>query len=300
MPSPAISIERLSKRYPKSTEYALRDLSLSVQPGEVYGFLGANGAGKSTTIRLLLNFIQPSSGTARIMDDDIVTDRVNAKRHIGYLSGEITLYSKVTGRQFFDFLTRLQPLKHADYLDSLIKRFDVEVDKPLETLSKGNRQKIGLVQAFMHEPDVLILDEPTSGLDPLMQEEFFTLLKEAKQRGVATFFSSHNLAEAQRVCDRVGIIKHGKLIHEQAIDRSSSLSKPIFRITVSKAADLKRLIKDPHLHFVSQADSMTVLMQPKAILSQSLAAVSVYDLTSFISQVPDLENEFMEFYGDGS
>ncbi len=298
--TPAIFIDRLSKRYPKSAIFSLENLSLSVSNGEVYGFLGANGAGKSTTIRLLLNFIQPTSGTARIKDKDIVRDREVVKRHVGYLSGDIALYNKVTARQLFSFLNKLQPPKHPEYTDELVKRFDVELDKPLETLSKGNKQKVGLLQAFMHEPEVLILDEPTSGLDPLMQEEFFKLITESKQRGAAVFLSSHNLTEAQRICDSVGIIKHGKLIHEQVIDKSSNFAKPVFRVTLVKAADITRLQHDAELHFVSQPDSLTLLMQPKSSIASALAALSKYDVGSFVSQVPDLENEFLEFYGESS
>src|SRR5665213_1578419 len=144
----AIVIDKLSKQYPGTDVFALLDLSLSVQPGEVYGFLGANGAGKTTTIRLLLNFIQPSSGRAKILDKDIVEDSVAVKRSVGYLSGEIALYQKATPRQFLNYMAQLQPPKHPDYLGKLVQRFEAELDKPMEALSKGNRQKIGLLQAF--------------------------------------------------------------------------------------------------------------------------------------------------------
>lgn len=298
--SASIEIAKLSKRYPHTAVYSLKDLSLQVQPGEVYGFLGANGAGKTTTIRTLLNFIQPTSGSARIMGQDIVRDSVAVKRSVGYLSGETSLYQKVTGKQFLAYMAQLQPPKHKDYLAELVKQFEVDLDKPLETLSKGNRQKIGLLQAFMHEPAVLILDEPTSGLDPLMQEQFFKLVATSKARGAAIFLSSHNLGEAQRICDRVGIIKHGELIREQTIDNLTPLGKPTFRITLKNHAAVQNIRAAAQLTFVSQVDSNTVLVQPSNSIAAALAALSHFEIEAMDSEKADLEDEFIEFYGDNT
>lgn len=298
MPSPSITITKLSKQYPATSVFALKDLSLVVEAGEVYGFLGANGAGKSTTIRLLLNFIQPSSGTATILGQDIVNEYVTVKRHVGYLSGEIALYPKATARQLFKFLTELQPPKHTNYLQSLIERFDVELDKPIASLSKGNRQKVGLLQAFMHEPEVLILDEPTSGLDPLMQEEFFKLVAESKARGAAVFLSSHNLAEAQRICDRVGIIKNGQLIREQTIDELGKVAHAVFRVTFADQAAAKKATADKTLNVTSRVSPSVLLIEANAQLPKTLAALSKYPVVELQSEQQDLENEFMEFYED--
>lgn len=298
MPSPSITITKLSKQYPATSVFALKDLSLVVEAGEVYGFLGANGAGKSTTIRLLLNFIQPSSGTATILGQDIVNEYVTVKRHVGYLSGEIALYPKATARQLFKFLTELQPPKHTNYLQSLIERFDVELDKPIASLSKGNRQKVGLLQAFMHEPEVLILDEPTSGLDPLMQEEFFKLVAESKARGAAVFLSSHNLAEAQRICDRVGIIKNGQLIREQTIDELGNVAHAVFRVTFADQAAAKKAAADKTLNIASHVSPSVLLIEANAQLPKTLAALSKYPVIELQSEQQDLENEFMEFYED--
>lgn len=298
MSNAAIDINKLSKKYAGTDVYALKDLSLTVKTSEVYGFLGANGAGKSTTIRLLLNFIQPSSGTATILGKDIVNDYVDTKRSIGYLSGEIALYPKATARQLFNFLSELQPAKNDTYLQSLIHRFDVELDKPIATLSKGNRQKVGLVQAFMHEPDVLILDEPTSGLDPLMQEEFFKLVAESKTRGAAVFLSSHNLAEAQRICDRVGIIKDGKLIREQTIDEIGSVRKAVFTVTFGNKQDATKSAKDKHLAVVNMPSATSLTIESGTNLSKTLAALSTYHVIDLRSEQQDLENEFLEFYED--
>lgn len=298
MNNAAIDIHKLSKKYAGTDIYALNDLTLHVQPGEVYGFLGANGAGKSTTIRLLLNFIQPSSGTATILDKDIVEDYVAAKRTIGYLSGEIALYPKATARQLFGFLNELQPAKNSTYLESLNNRFDVDLDKPIATLSKGNRQKVGLVQAFMHEPDVLILDEPTSGLDPLMQEEFFKLITECKARGAAVFLSSHNLAEAQRICDRVGIIKNGKLIREQTIDELGSVTKSLFTVTFANKQDATKAASNKSLAIHSKPSPTQLVIESGKNLAKTLAVLSTYDIAALQSEQQDLENEFMEFYED--
>lgn len=295
----SIIIDQLSKRYVHDQPPALDKLTLHVNPGEVYGFLGANGAGKSTTIRLLLNFIQPTNGSATVMDHDVRESSVKARRHIGYLSGDVALYPSPTGRQLLDYLGALQGKKiKKDYQSELIRRFEAEVDKPIGELSKGNRQKLGIIQAFMHQPSVLILDEPTAGLDPLMQEAFYDTVAEHKQHGAAVFMSSHNLAEAQRVCDRIGIIKHGKLIHEQGIAEDDTLSAPLFRVTFGQAVTLGRLKTLPGLKLVSQANPSTAVLQSTESISVALRTLSQFDIKSLETEKLDLESEFLGFYGD--
>ena len=295
---PLLVLSHLSKQYHGMSVPALDDVSLEVVAGEVYGFLGANGAGKSTTIRTILNFLQPTNGSATILGLDSVTDAVAAKRHVGYLAGEVELYGKATAKEFFAIVNALQPPKHTTYLQSLVERFDVTLHQPIATLSKGNRQKVGLAQAFMHEPEVLILDEPTSGLDPLMQEEFFKLIEETKARGAAVFLSSHNLAEAQRICDRIGIIKHGHLIREQSMTDATNLTAPTFRVQLANARDAAKLRKSTDLVVLSKLNDTTLLIQPKTNLSAALAALSSVPLTSLITERLDLEDEFMKFYED--
>lgn len=295
----SIAISQLSKCYSGSNTLALDKLSLNVKPGEVYGFLGANGAGKSTTIRLLMNFIQPTSGSAEIMGMDIVNDSVAVKRSVGYLAGDIALWPKVTGHELFAYLSSLQGGNDKAYLTQLIKQFQAEPEKRIDELSKGNRQKIGIIQALMHQPEVLILDEPTSGLDPLMQEVFYDTIRDASARGAAVFVSSHNLAEAQRMCNRVGIIKHGRLIHEQDIKSSQSLSMTTFRVTLTHAKDIEKLRKNLHLKVVS-IEGATAIVQPKKTLSEALAALGTYPIRSISTQQLNLEDEFLEYYGDGA
>lgn len=292
-----IVTHNLTKRYGHDPRPALDKLNLSIAPGEVYGYLGANGAGKSTTIRLLMNFLQPTGGSAQIAGLDVVRDSVAIKKRVGYLAGDVALYQKTTGKELLDYLSALQGHADREYRRTLEKRFEAETNKPISALSKGNRQKIGILQAFMHRPDVLILDEPTSGLDPLMQEAFYDSVREASSRGAAVLMSSHNLAEAQRVCDRIGIIKHGKLIHEQAITGESLLSKPTFRVVLAHAEDGAKLRKTTHITFVSQDGSVAVVQAADSV-ANALGALSKFDIREFSTQQLNLEDEFLDFYGD--
>ncbi len=291
----AIDCQKLSKRYPGTSQYALEDLTLQVHRGEVYGFLGSNGAGKSTTIRLLLNFLQPTGGSASILGHDIVRESVAVKQSVGYLAGDIALYERSTGEELLRYLSALQPPKHSAYVSELAERFEAVLDRPISTLSKGQRQKIGLIQAFMHEPDVMIMDEPTSGLDPLMQEVFAELINEHKQRGAAIFLSSHNLTEAQRMCDRVGIIKYGRLIREQDITNDTQLGQTVLHVVFAEPQSVTDLAKHKAVKLLKQSGA-TATIQPSGTISAALAAISHYAILSLTSSSLSLEDEFMEFY----
>lgn len=291
----AIEIKGLSKRYGHSRVYSLHDLSLQVNHGEIYGFLGPNGAGKSTTIRLLMNFIQPTSGSASILGKDIVKDSLSVKHSLGYLSSDPAMYGKLSGRDFLDYMEDLQPAASKAYRQELCRRLKAQLDKPLGSLSRGNRQKIGIIQAFMHQPDVVILDEPTSGLDPLMQEVFYELLREAKQRGATVFTSSHNLSEVQKVCDRIGFIREGKLIAERTIAEMMHEAAQTFDITFADKppiAQLKRLsgVK------VTGHHGKDVTLHIHGKLSQLFELLAKHDVTKIDSQQLDLEEVFLRFY----
>jgi ABC-2 type transport system ATP-binding protein len=290
-----IACQKLSKRYKGSDIYALHDLDLTVKAGEVYGFLGPNGAGKSTTIRTLMNFIQPTSGSATILGKDIVNDSVDIKRSVGYLSSDMAMYPKMTGRQFLDYMSELQPATNKSYRKELAKRFKTELDKRLGDLSRGNRQKVGIVQAFMHQPDVLILDEPSSGLDPLMQEEFYALLKESKQRAAAIFVSSHILSEVQKMCDRVGIIRDGKLIVERDIAEMAKEAAHTFDITFVGKPPVAQLRMINGVT-VPNHDDNNVTVHVHGDLSPLLKELSQYDVTRLNARQLDLEEMFMRFY----
>ena len=292
-----IDCKNLSKRYGKSDFYALKDLTIQVHQGEIYGFLGPNGAGKSTAIRTLMNFLQPTSGKATILGYDIVKDSVAIKHSVGYLSGDISMYEKMTGNQLLDYVEDLQNTTNKTYRNDLVKRFKADVNKPLGDLSRGNRQKVGIIQAFMHKPDVLILDEPTSGLDPLMQEEFYQLLRETTKRGATVFASSHILSEVQRMCDRVGIIRNGQLVAERNIADLAIEAAQTFDITFAKKAPLSELKKVVGVQKVSQHGEITTV-HLHGELSPLFALLAKHQVIKLDSRHLDLEEIFLEFYRD--
>lgn len=293
---PMISLTGLSKRFSDSKTYALKDVTLKVMPGEVYGYLGSNGAGKSTTIRCLLNFIQPTSGSATIMGMDVVKQSVDVKHHVGYLAGDVALYPKMTGKQFFAYMADLHPMEHKGYLKKLTSLFEAPLHKPLQDLSKGNRQKIGVIQAFMSEPDILILDEPTSGLDPLMQEHFFNLVKETKERGASLFISSHNFAEVQRMCDRIGFLRDGKLVAEERLDDLAQKAAHTFIITFKEKTPLSELRSIPHAKVITRNDKHARVIMT-GDLGPLFALLAKHPIMQFDQEEVNLEDQFLRFYG---
>ena len=297
MPTPAISIDKLSKHYGSMDRLALDSLSLEVQPGEVYGFLGPNGAGKSTTIRLLMNFLQPTSGGATILGKDIVKDTVAIKRSVGYLFGDFAAYPKMNGRQYLQYLSDLQGDGSMRYALKLAEIFKADLDQRLGELSRGNRQKIGIVQAFMHRPSIYILDEPTSGLDPLMQETFYRLIREVKQRGACVFMSSHVMSEVQGICDRVGIICDGKLIAEKNLKELSEEAAQTFEITFGAAAPVAVLKKLKGVT-IEHHSGPNVTLHYHGELRPLLALLARFDVAKLDTQTLDLETMFMHYYTD--
>jgi ABC-2 type transport system ATP-binding protein len=290
----AVKLTKLTKRYSGSKVAAVDDLSVNIQTGEIYGFLGSNGAGKSTTIRTLLNFLQPTSGSATILGKDSVKDSVELKRDMGYLSGDVALYERVTAAQLLDYLGKLQGMKDTKYLQTLTKRFEAQLNVPINKLSKGNRQKIGILQACMHQPKVLILDEPTSGLDPVMQEHFYETMFEARDRGAAIFLSSHNFGEVQRMCDRIGIIRKGKLVREGTLNDFNLEQLPVLQVTFAKAvpADLQ---KSSTIE-VLDVKGLMATVKPRKTIAPLLKALSAYDIADLRTTQQELEEEFMSYY----
>ncbi|MCA9327670.1 ABC transporter ATP-binding protein [Candidatus Saccharibacteria bacterium] len=293
--SAALQIQNLSKTYAGSKQPALDNLSLSVSEGEVYGFLGPNGAGKSTTIRTLLNFIQPSGGSATILGLDSVQDSVDIRKDTGYLSGDVALYPKVTGAQLFEYLGILQGGVDKTYLDNLVERFEAQIHKPISSLSKGNRQKIGLIQALMHKPKMLVLDEPTSGLDPLMQERFYEVIAEAKSDGSAIFLSSHSLPEAQHLCDRVGIIRAGQLVREATVAELTADVRPIFAVVFKKKPAKAVLAKESAIEVLS-IHGASARLRTSSSIQAALKSLSKFDIVSMTVETDQLEDEFMSYY----
>ena len=295
---PVIVIDNLSKIYPGTETPALDRLTIKVHEGEVYGFLGPNGAGKSTAIRMLMNFILPSSGTATIAGKDITKDTLEIRSSIGYLSGDLAMYPKMTGSQFLDYMNSLQSAPvSSKVIETLAKRLKANLSKPIGELSRGNRQKIGIIQAFMHDPEVLILDEPTSGLDPLIQETFLELVREAKDRGACVFMSSHVLSEVQKVCDRVGIIKEGKLVSEKDIREMAIEAAQTFEIVFAKKAPLTALKSVPGIKIESHKGG-TVIIHMHGALAPLFAVLARHEVLKIDARNLDLEESFMHFYQD--
>ena len=237
----AIKLDNLTKTYGSSR--GIEHINLTVQKGEVFGFLGPNGAGKSTAINTMLDFLRPTSGSVTILGKDANSDSTNIHRNIGYLSGDMETDLSLTGAQYLTYVANLRDIKDDSYKNELIERLKCETNKKIKKLSRGNRQKIGLVAALMHDPDVLILDEPTTGLDPLIQSEFNAIIKEHKERGKTTFMSSHVLSEVQATCDRVGFIRDGRLVEVKALHELLLGAPRMVEVTFKKDAPDTRLKK---------------------------------------------------------
>ena len=216
MAEAAIITSGLTKRY--GAARGIEDVSFEVERGEVFGFLGPNGAGKTTTIRTLLGLLRPMAGRASILGFDVWRDGVAARARTGFLPGEFAFDEQVTGEELLDLFADLRGVGDRAYARSIASRFEADLSRPLGELSRGNRQKVGLVQALAHRPAVLVMDEPTAGLDPLMQEQFARLVGELRHEGTTIFLSSHNLAEVERMCDRVGILRAGRLAAVESVE----------------------------------------------------------------------------------
>lgn len=296
--NPAIETFGLGKRYARGDSFALHKLNITIMPGEVYGFLGPNGAGKSTAIRLLMNFIQPTEGHAQILGKDVVKQSVEIKKSIGYLPGEFAFYPSLTGRQFLTYMSDLQPPKRKTFVNELARLFDVPLNRRLNALSKGNRQKIGVIQALAAEPDILILDEPTSGLDPLMQEVFYEQVRAAQSRGATIFFSSHDLSEVQKICDRVGFIRGGELIAQQTISQLSKSAVQTYHISFATDSPLAELRRLKGVKATSNTPRH-VTVKIKGDLRPLFSLLSKCDVNALDRQEIDLEEEFLRYYRKG-
>ena len=300
MPASAILTEGLTKSY--GPVRGVLDLDLEVREGEVYGFLGPNGAGKTTTLRLLLDFIRPDRGRAAIFGRDVRAQRGEIHRHIGYLPGELALWPELTGRENLAYLARLRGGVEPAVLEGLADRLDVDLSRPFRTYSHGNKQKIGLLQAFMHRPRLLLLDEPTTGLDPLVQQTFYGLLEEVRDEGRTVFLSSHILSEAERVCDRVGIIRDGGLVRVTGIDELRAGTTHQVRLVFRGEVGPERFRGVPGVVEVAREGTqvpgetslaLTVRGDPRPLL----ALAATQPLVSMESRRPSLEELFFPLYG---
>ena len=288
MSTPVIDVRNLTKDYGKGR--GVFDVSFRMEPGEVFGFLGSNGAGKTVTMRHLMGFIRPQKGTASVLGLDCFNQRAQIQGHLGYLPGEIAIADDMTGIAFLTFMAKMNGIRNLDYMHQLIERFQLDPKPKIRKMSKGTKQKVGLVCAFMGKPQVLLLDEPTSGLDPLMQRAFFQILRERNQAGVTVFLSSHVLSEIQRNCTRAAIIRQGRLI---ACDSVEGLAQAgARRVTVHGQADVSGLSGVRDLQQTGEGVSFLYSGDMNALLSV-LAQGRIRDLSL---TEPDLEEVFLHYY----
>jgi ABC-2 type transport system ATP-binding protein len=285
-----IKINELTKYYKKHSRGIL-DLSLEVKKGEIFGFIGPNGAGKSTTVRTLLNFIFPTSGTASVMDFDIVKDTVEIRKNVGYIPSEVNYYNDMYVSDFLKYSTKFYTNDFEERLNYLSERLELDTNKKIGDLSFGNKKKVAIVLAFAYQPEILILDEPTSGLDPLMQSVFFELLEEEKKRGATIFFSSHVLSDVQRVCDRVGIIKEGRLIKIETIEDILKTKAKNIKI-ISDNLKIKEDEKIINLKQIGNRYNFTY----KGEISDLLKIINGADIKDLAIVEPTLEEIFMHYY----
>jgi ABC-2 type transport system ATP-binding protein len=287
----AIRAEGLTKRYGETL--ALDSLNLDVRRGEVYGYLGPNGAGKTTTIRLLLGLHRPSAGRAELFGIDAWRDPVAAHRRVAYVAGEPFLWPALTSAETLEYLARLHGGTDATYRNVLIERFKVDTDKKVRALSKGNRQKVQLVAAFASRPELLILDEPTSGLDPLMEMAFRDSVHEAKERGQTVFLSSHILSEVEALCDRVGILRGGRLVDQGTLDELRHLSAQTIEVTFEGPAP--KLDGLPGVH-VASAGENALRCEVSGSVRPLIAALADQPVVAMTSREPSLEEIFLHHY----
>ncbi len=295
----AIQTHDLTKTY--GANRGIRNVNLSIEQGEIFGFLGPNGAGKSTTLRTLLGFMKPTSGRAEIFGIDVHRNRLEVLDRVGNLPTEFTLERGMTGRKMVQLFADFRGLTDLSFAEEIAERLDADLDRPMRKLSRGNKQKIGIVQAMFHRPDVIILDEPTGGLDPLVQESFIQLLIEARERGQTIFFSSHVLSEIERIADHVGIIRDGEMV---AVERPHDLTRRAHRrvhvrythpLPAGEVAALERIRGVEKLAVNGQEISFTMAGD----VNETMRVVQRHPMESLDVERPSLDEIFLTFYGPG-
>jgi ABC-2 type transport system ATP-binding protein len=288
-----IATSGLSKDY--GSGRGLFGLDLEVRQGEVFGFLGPNGAGKSTTMRLLLDLIRPTSGSAQLLGLDTVNDSLAIRRRVGFLPGDFALYPKLTGRAMLDYLAQLRGGVDPHVRHSLVERFGADIDRPIRQLSTGNRQKLGLVQAFMHEPELLILDEPIAGLDPLVQQSFHALLGEVSGQGRTVFLSSHTLSEVERVTHRLAILRQGRLVVVDSLENLRKVAVQRLEIEFAEPIDVGEFRALPGVTEV-HAEGSLVTVGFEGTADAVVKAAAKHEVRAIRPREEDLEDIFLHYY----
>ncbi|HEY7452871.1 MAG TPA: ABC transporter ATP-binding protein [Candidatus Limnocylindria bacterium] len=292
-----VETEKLTKSYGRHR--GIVDVDLEVTEGEAFGFLGPNGAGKTTTIRTLLDHLRPTSGVARVFGIVTTADPVAIHKRVGYLPGEFTLYDKLTGGQTIEYFANLRGGVDRDYQRDLIERLDVDPSRKFKEYSKGNKQKIGLVVALQHRPDLLMLDEPTAGLDPLVQQTFYGVIREAKAEGRTVFLSSHILSEVERTCDRVAIIRDGRLARVDRVEALRDLAHHQVELRFVGEAPVAAFRGLPGVSDVSAEDHV-LRMRVSGSITPVVQEAAKHELTDFVSREPTLEETFLAEYGQSA
>lgn len=291
----AIKVENLTKSYGRVQ--ALRGIDLEVGRGEIFGFLGPNGAGKTTTIRCLLDAIRPDGGTIRVLGMDPQAEPVAVQRSIGYLPGELQLYDNLTAEGLFRYLNALRGGQAEwRYVEQLAERLELDIRRRVKNLSSGNKQKVGVIQALMHRPELLLLDEPTRGLDPLMQQEVLGILREAQDDGATVFFSSHILSEVQAAAERVAIIRLGEIV--EVAETASLINRALNRVHIRFREPVEdgALTEVPGVTMLSHDDGLNVILQVEGEIDGLIKALGGYHVSDFETERPSLEEVFLTYY----
>jgi ABC-2 type transport system ATP-binding protein len=295
--TPVIHTEKLTKSY--GSHRGIIQVDLDIAEGEAFGFLGPNGAGKTTMIRTLLDHIRPTSGRAEVFGIETTVDPVAIHKRLGYLPGEFALYDKLTGGQTLDYFANLRGGVDKAYQADLIARLDVDQSRKFREYSKGNKQKIGLIIALQHRPDLLLLDEPTSGLDPLIQQEFYAVIREAKAEGRTVFLSSHILSEVEKTCDRVAIIRDGRLVRVDRTTALRDLAHHTVELVFSGPVPASEFESLPGVSDVTAEDHV-LRMRVSGNIAAVVQTAARYELADFVSREPSLEETFLAEYGKGT
>ncbi|MHC6221976.1 ABC transporter ATP-binding protein [Arthrobacter sp. MMS24-S77] len=297
----AIVVEGLRKKFGRRE--VLHGIDFSVEQGSVFGVIGPNGAGKTTTMRCLLDIIRPSGGHVQVLGEDPRRAGPELRRRIGYLPGELFLEQRITGRRLLDHYAAISGPVKPGRIDQLAERLDLDLDRHTRKLSKGNKQKLGLVQAFMHNPELLVLDEPTSGLDPLVQQEFLAMVREARDNGQTIFLSSHVLSEVQQAADEVAILRDGKIITVATVDALRETALRHLRLTATgitaddAGALLGRVPGVGALEVLEMGDGVEVSAVLEGDIQPLVQALSTLRLTHLVLEEPDLEESVLKLYG---
>ncbi len=295
---PVISVEHLTKDYGHGR--GVFDVNINVEKGECYGFLGPNGAGKTTTIRHLMGFSKPEEGRTSIMDLDSWENSARLQNTVGYLPGEVTLPAGLSGTAFLKMMGKMRGVKDREYLDMLLDKFELDPNISIKQMSLGVKRKLAVVTAFMHDPDILVLDEPTSGLDPLMQETFIEFVKEEKERGKTIFLSSHIFHEVDAACDRIAIIRDGKIVSEFKSEELKSKHDRIYRVTFSDEESYEKFVKNPYTFTSKNKAKLRARVQiPADKVGELVESLKGFHIEDFVEIPFTLEDYFMGFYDTG-